>query len=215
MNDVRTFALSGAVLAGGQSRRMGQDKALLPLSPGGPALAELALERVRAVADDVSIIAPRRAGYEAFGVEVVPDDFPGAGTLGGIATALRHAGHDRCLVVACDMPFLSERVLQAMAGHPGDWDVLAPRISGESRQGTGLIVQTLHAIYGKGCLAPIESRIAAGDLRVIGFFDQVQVAFIEEEELRLIDPDLRTFYNANTPEALAEARALLAGEGAG
>ena len=208
-----TYPVSAAVLAGGLSRRMGQDKALLTLEGDNVPLIERVLERVRAVADDVTIIASDRDHYAAFGADIVPDAYPGTGTLGGIATALRAARHERCLVVPCDLPFLNARLLAEMTHRSGDWDVLAPRISGESRQGRGQIVQTLHAVYGKRCLPTIERRLEAGQLKVIGFFDDVEVAYIEEGEVRRFDPHLLTFFNANTPEAAAEAGRLLAGRG--
>jgi len=201
--------LTAAILAGGQSRRMGTDKALLPLVPGGPPLLRLVLDRVAAVADDVIVVANTRPGYDGFGVPVVPDRFPDGGTLGGIATAIGAADGAHVLVVACDMPFLDINLLRWLAGRPRDYDVLVPRLPGESRQGSGFVYQTLHAIYGPGCLAPIERRLAAGRRQVIGFFEEVRVRSIEIDEVRRFDPDLRSFFNANTPEAAEEARRLL------
>ena len=201
--------LSAAVLAGGQSRRMGTDKALLPLRPGDPPLAQVVIDRVRAVADDVIVVASDRPAYAVFGVPVSPDRFPEAGTLGGIATALAATRHAHCLVVACDMPFLDIELLRWMAEHPRTYDVLVPRLPGESRQGGGFVYQTLHAIYGKTCLPAIERRLAVGQRQVIGFFPEVNVEAVDEAAIRAIDPDLRSFFNANTPEAAAEARRLL------
>jgi molybdopterin-guanine dinucleotide biosynthesis protein A len=97
-----------------------------------------------------------------------------------------------------------------MANQPRDYDVLIPYLPGESRQGRGFIYQTLHAIYGKGCLPAIERRLAAGRKQVIGFFDDVRVRPIDEATVRTFDPELRSFFNANTPEALAAARAMAA-----
>jgi molybdenum cofactor guanylyltransferase len=204
--------LSAAVLAGGRSRRMGQDKALLPLTAGGPPMLALVLERLRQVAADVIIVSERRAGYDAFGAPVVPDDFPDAGALGGIATALRHAAHDHCLVVACDMPFLSLPLLRRLAAEPRDYGVLAPRLPGESRQGGAAVYQTLHAVYARACLDPIRAQLAEGNRQVIGFFPRVRVRTIEADEVRRFDPELRSFVNANTPAALAAARAMAAGD---
>lgn len=205
----RSVPLSAAVLAGGQSRRMGTDKALLPLRPGDPPLAEVVIERVHVVADEVFIVASDRPAYGNFGVPVVPDRFPDAGTLGGIATALGAARHPHCLVVACDMPFLDTGLLRWMANRPRTYDVLVPRLPGESRQGGGFVFQTLHAIYGKGCLPAIERLLAAERRQVIGFFADVAVQAVDEATIRGIDPDLLSFFNANTPEAAAEARRLL------
>ena len=203
--------LSAAVLAGGQSRRMGQDKALLPLDPGGPPLLRIVLDRLAAVADDRFIVATDRPAYGDFGVPVYGDDVAGAGTLAGIATALRLARHDHCLVVACDMPFLNPSLLAWMAARPRTYDALVPRLPGESKQarGAGHTWQTLHAIYVKRCLPAINRRLAEDDRKVISFFDGVRVEAVDAEQVRLLDPDLRSFFNANTPEALDSARRAL------
>ncbi len=204
--------LSAAVLAGGLSRRMGTDKALLPLRPGDPPLAQVVLSTVGAIADDRFVVASGRPEYARFGVPVVPDRYPDAGTLGGIATALTTAQHERCLVVACDMPFLSLPLLRWMAEQPGEYDVLVPRLPGQSRQGSGLVYQTLHAIYARRCLPAIEGRLAEGRLQVIGFFNDVRVRAIDLDTVRALDPELRSFFNANTPAAIEDARALLGAE---
>lgn len=201
--------LSAAVLAGGQSRRMGQNKALLPLVDGGAPMLAIVLGLLREVAADLTIVANDRASYEKFGVLIVPDKYPGSGALGGIQAALGAARQEHCLVVACDMPLLNLALLRRLAGEPRDYDVLAPFLPGESKQSRGgMVYQTLHAIYSKGCLPAIEARLALGDRRVIGFFEDVRVRTIGVEELRCWDPDLTSFFNANTPEALSEAREL-------
>lgn len=201
--------ISAAVLAGGQSRRMGRDKALLPLVEGGPPMLELVLQRLRQIADDVLVVASDREEYAAFGARVVPDAFPGSGALGGIHAALQAARHEHCLVVACDMPFLSQPLLGRMRREPRDYDVLAPVIPGESRQGKdGLVYQTLHAIYGKRALPAIEASLGQGVLQVVRFFAEVRLRTINVEELRRWDPDLHSFFNANTPGALELARDL-------
>lgn len=204
--------VSAAVLAGGQSRRMGTDKALLPLRGGDPPLLRIVLDRLELVAGDVFVVASDRPEYGRFGVPMVPDRFAGAGTLGGIATALAAAEHDRCLVVACDLPFLSVPLLRWMVDQPTDYDVLVPRLPGESRQGSGFVFQTLHAIYARACLPAIEERLAADQRQVIGFFDNVRVRTVELDAVRAFDPELRSFFNANTPEAAEAARRLLAAE---
>ena len=205
MHDRRAL-FSAAVLAGGQSTRMGRDKALLPLANGGPAMLALVLNSLEGIADDVSIVANDCEKYRAFGVRVVPDLHPGNGALGGIQTAVTQAIHERCLVVACDMPFLNPALLRRMTIEPGDYDVLVPLIPGESRQGRdGFVYQTLHAIYSKQCLQPIERRIAQGKRQVVGFFEDVRVRTLDIAEIARWDPNLQSFFNANNPETLALA----------
>ncbi len=201
--------LSAAALAGGQSRRMGTDKALLPLVAGGQPMLGVVLERLFTVADDVLVVANDQARYATLGARVVPDLHREVGALGGIQAAIAWSAHEHCLVVACDMPFLSLPLLRRMADEPRDYDVLVPLIPGQSRQrGDGLVFQTLHAIYSKRCLPFIEKRIAEGNKQVVGFFEDVRVRTLEAAEIARWDPDLRSFFNANTPEALRAAAEL-------
>ena len=198
--------LSAAVLAGGQSRRMGTDKALLPLVAGGQPMLGMVLERLSAVADDVFVVANDEARYAPLGARVVPDLRRDVGALGGIQAAITSSAHEHCLVVACDMPFLSLPLLRRMAGEPRDYDILVPLLPGESRQrGDSLVFQTLHAIYSKRCLPFIEKRIAEGNKQVVGFFEDVRVRALDLAEVRRWDPELRSFFNVNTAEALLVA----------
>lgn len=206
----KTQPISAAVLAGGQSRRMGQDKALLSLRPGDPPLAKLVLDRVSRIADEVMIVASDRPAYEGFGVPVVPDLYPGKGVLGGIASALAATRHSHCFVIACDLPFLNEELLRWMAAQPRDYDVLVPRMPGVSRQGGGFIFETLHAIYSKRCQPVVVERLARDDLQVVGFFPMVEVRSFGPEVIDRLDPAGQAFFNANSPEAAAAAVRLLA-----
>ena len=200
--------ISAAVIAGGKSSRMGTDKALLTLEPDGPPLLQLVLAAVSTVADDVMIIATDRPGYERFGGRLVADHYQGGAALGAIATALEAARHPHCLVVSCDVPFLNPALLRYLAEADPQADVVIPVIAGESRQGRGQIMQTLHAVYRDTCLVPIRERLQCDQRQVIGFFPQVKVHAVPEEIVRAYDPDLLSFFNVNTPEALEQARGL-------
>jgi len=187
-------SVSAAIMAGGKSRRMGQDKAWIELD-GEPLIKRVA-DVLGQVADEVIVVAnePR---YASLGLRVVKDRYPDGGALGGIATGVGAAAHDTVLVAACDMPFLSADVWRVLLGHAGEADVVIPRVGGE--------YETLHALYTKACLPHMARALAENRLRVIAFFDEVRVLAIEEPELRAADPDLRSFTNVNTPEELAEA----------
>ena len=188
------MSVSAAIMAGGKSKRMGQDKAWIELD-GEPLIRRVA-NVLAQVADEVIVVA-NDPKYATLGLRVVPDRFPGGGALGGIATGVSAATHDRVLVAACDMPFLSVEVWRVLLDHRYEADVVIPKIGGE--------FETLHALYTKACVASMERSLAAGKLRVISFFDEVRVQAIEERELRIADPTLRSFTNVNTPEELASA----------
>ena len=199
--------LSAAILAGGQSRRMGTDKALLRLTPDGPTLIELVVAATSAVADEVFLVA-NDDRLASLGLRTVPDAFPGAGSLGGIYSAVAGSQTPYCLVVACDMPFLSPPLLRALADTPRDYDVLAPYLEvGTNRQGGAKgVYETLHAIYARAALPTMRAQLIAEQYRIVGFFPQVRVRAVAEERVRALDPQLRSFFNVNTPERLAEAR---------
>ncbi len=188
------MSISAAIMAGGKSKRMGQDKAWIELD-GEPLIARVAAV-LGEVADEVIVVAndPR---YESLGLRVVRDRYPSGGALGGIATGVGAAAHDTVLVAACDMPFLSAGVWRVLLGHAAEADVVIPRVGGE--------YETMHAIYTKACVPHMVRSLAENQLRVISFFDKVRLLGIEEAELRAADATLRAFTNVNTPEELANA----------
>jgi len=191
--------VSGVILAGGKSRRMGgSPKALLPF--GGRPLIEHIAETLRSVLSDCLVVTNTPELYASLRLPMVGDTFPEGGSLGGIYSGLQAAPGDAALCVACDMPFLSAPLVAYLAGRAVEADVVIPEAAGD--------LQPLHAVYGKACLPAMERRLRAGQLKVVGFFDEVQVLRIPTEAVeRLADPDI-AFMNLNTPEDLARARAL-------
>lgn len=186
--------VSAAVMAGGRSRRMGRDKAWIEFE-GRPLIARV-IDVLRDVADEVLIVA-NDDRYAELGVRVVPDRFPDGGALGGIATGVGAAQHELVLVAACDMPFTTAAAWRLLVERAGGADAVVPRI--------GADYETLHALYSKRCLPAMESALAAGRMRVISFFQDVEVREVGEADLRRVDPGLRSFINVNTPEELAAA----------
>ncbi len=188
--------VTGAVLAGGASRRMGRNKAFLELR-GRPLIAHI-LERLAEVCAERIIVASDVSPYAGFGVPVVTDRFPGVGVLGGLHAGLQAASCDLMLAVGCDMPFLNPDLLRALVAWAEGYDVVALR-QGEQ-------VETLHAVYRRTCLGPMEEAIRAGQRRIISFFPHVRVRYISPEEILPLDPELRSFRNINTPEEWEAAR---------
>ncbi|MCO5175722.1 MAG: molybdenum cofactor guanylyltransferase [Thermomicrobiales bacterium] len=204
--------LSAAILTGGQSRRMGEDKALLRIN--GQAMVARAAARLASVSDDVFLVGDRPE-YHDFGLRVVGDDHPGGGALGGIATAVRQAGYDRVLVVACDMPNLSPALLRAMAALVDDAQVLIPTTAADrSDQGGALTWETTHAIYRRSCLPVFERRLQAGQRKIVDAVRELRWRSLSEDWIREYDPRLESFGNVNTPEELAGLRVDVKGNAA-
>lgn len=181
--------VSVAILAGGQSRRMGQDKAFLPV--GGRSLIERVIQRVAPLSDDVAIITNLPDRYRRLGHRLVGDVYQGKGSLGGIYTAIHAASYPHCLVVACDMPFINSDLLRYLMSLTPGFDVVVPYIK-ESPE-------TMHAIYSQGCLEPIRRRLLAGRLKIVDFFEDVRVRYVEPDDVARFDPTFRSFLNVNTP----------------
>ena len=197
----RMLEVSVAILAGGRSRRMGQDKALLPL--GGRSVIERIIDRVLPLSDDVTIITDVPDKYCHLGYPMVGDVYPGKGSLGGIYTAIHTAQYLNCVVVACDMPLLNTDLLCYLAGLAPDFDVVVPRIEG--------FPETMHAVYGKGCLEPIQQRLLADQLKIIGFFEDVRVRYVKCDEVSRFDPNFLSFININTPDDWERVRRMEGG----
>jgi len=201
--------------AGGESRRMGRSKALLPVPPAATPLiahvaqrlAALPLARRIVVANDPDL--PMQAHLPAATI-FVPDAYPGTGTLGGIATGLQQVA-DWAIVVACDLPLVSAALFARLAqlaaeqtdGADG-WDAVVPMVGGYA--------EPLHALYHRRCLPTIETRLAQGQRRVISFLGFVRTCYVSEEELRTVDPDLYSFVNATTPAEWDAALQMLTAE---
>jgi molybdopterin-guanine dinucleotide biosynthesis protein A len=205
---------SGIILAGGQSRRMGTDKALIEFD--GHPLIRRVLDVLAGLSDDVVIVTNAPERYTRFRVRLVGDVFPGKGVLGGIYSGLLAAQHPYSFVVGCDMPFLSGALLRWMAELAPGCDVLVPWLGSGAGPTTEVPAKAqdmhpLHAIYSQACLPAIERALAGGDLRAIAFFADVYVCYLPPEEIDRIDPGRRSLMNLNTPDDLILAQRLLGG----
>lgn len=202
------MALSGVILSGGRSRRMGQDKAFLEL--GGQRLIDRVADTLMRVCDDLVVVANDLDRYNSPRWRVVPDAFPDTGSLGGLYTGLTAARHRYVVAVACDMPFLNIKVLRYLGRAALGWDAAVPRLStphiiphantAERPTAKDVNLQPLHAVYHRRVAHAIRRQIAAGDLRMIGFFPQVRVRYVDSHELQSLDPLGLSSFNANTPD---------------
>jgi molybdopterin-guanine dinucleotide biosynthesis protein A len=192
--------LGSIILVGGQSRRMGRNKALLRLTPDGPTLIEQVIAAV-APLGPVLLVTNTPAAYAFLNLPMVPDTPLGQGPLAGLYSGLEAAAARYNFVLACDMPRLQPALLSHMAALPREYDVLVPRWT--APDGTEQL-ETLHAIYSKACLPAIGECLQRGRLRMIAFYPAVRVQYLDEPELRRRDPALASFRNLNTPDEIAQ-----------
>jgi molybdopterin-guanine dinucleotide biosynthesis protein A len=190
--------LTLVIQAGGESRRVGSNKALLPFL-GQPLILRI-LSRLAWIADEVLVTANQPENYRFLGLTPIPDIVPGLGALGGLYTALSTASHPYVAVVACDMPFASPELFLYELSQMRElgMDVVIPRTA----EGT----EPFHAVYrAEACLPHVREAIEAGKRRADAWFEKVNIHFLPDEEMRPYDPDQLAFVNINTLEELKQA----------
>jgi molybdopterin-guanine dinucleotide biosynthesis protein A len=193
--------LSIVIQAGGQSSRMGEDKAL-KLFLGRP-LIQRVIERLSPIADEILVTTNRPEEYAFLHMRLVADLKPGRGALGGLYTAIASAAHPFVAVVACDMPFASTKLIETARSLMIQEE--ADVVIAKSEEG----YEPLHAVYRReACLPAIESAIEADLWKVVAWFPQVKVRVLADEEIQEADPDRLAFWNVNTPEEFAKAEEL-------
>ena len=190
-------SVSAFILAGGKSTRMGTDKAFVDFE--GRTLLARALELARSVTSEVCIVGGK-AKFASF-APVVEDVFRDCGPLGGIHAALRTSTAELNLMLAVDLPFVTEAFLQYLIGKSrkaSDAAVIIPRAGGHW--------QSLCAIYRRQFAAVAENALGAGRYKIDPLFAMVPIQGIEEEELQSAGFSQEVFCNLNTPEELAAAK---------
>ena len=199
-------AVSGIVLAGGKSRRLGTDKALLEFD--GKTLLEITVERLREVTTDVLIACGRgkRPGWPTVDAKMVLDRSEDRGPLAGLEAGLRAMANEAAVVVACDMPFLNPALLVHLAGRLEGHAAVVPMIDGRHH--------ALHAVYSRRCLPSVEDLLLKGG-SVRDLLAAVDTRVVPETEVLEIDPDALSCFNLNAPEDFEKARAAWVREGLG
>ncbi|HET7833174.1 MAG TPA: molybdenum cofactor guanylyltransferase [Gallionella sp.] len=189
---------TGLILAGGDSRRMGRDKANLLLGE------QTLLLRVANVlqCSFPRVVASVRQPHSEISFPQVCDDPAFAGPLAGLAAGLASVSTPWVFAVACDMPFLTQPVIERLAGHRSGYQAVVPVVQGH--------LQPLAAFYAGSCLEVIRNQLAAGNsnsLRAV--LKELQVCYVGEAEMREADPTLRSFFDLDTPDELAEAEKVI------
>lgn len=196
----RIFSLkanvTAAILAGGSSKRMGRDKALLKI--GGLTIIERIICVISPIFKELIIVAKATEKLHYPGIKVVKDLNDFQNPIVGIYTALKAAKFSRCFVFACDMPFLNPELIRYMVSIHTGCDIIIPQdTSGE---------HPLHSIYSKRCLAAIKSRIHQKDFKVGDVLKLFKVRRLTNRILLELDPEQTALFNINTLPELILAR---------
>jgi molybdopterin-guanine dinucleotide biosynthesis protein A len=186
----------GVILAGGQSSRMGANKALLEV--GGEPLIERLARRFTRWFEQVVVVTNTPELFQFLGLPMVSDRLPGLGPLVGLEAGLTASRFEHAFFAACDMPFVSEDLVRYLLAQAPDHDIVVPRMGGE--------FEPMHAVYTRTCLPVIAANLEARRLRLLALFDAVRVRVVEEAEVRQFGDPERLFFNCNTPADLTQAR---------
>jgi molybdopterin-guanine dinucleotide biosynthesis protein A len=191
------------VLAGGKGLRLGRDKVLEVI--GDSNLLQRVVSQLSSFDSDIVIVVadgkslPRFSDYPR--LKIATDIYPGKGALGGLHAGLSASHSPYNIVVAGDMPFLNQALLQYMVQLSPGFDLVVPRV--------GNWVEPLHAVYSKGCLAPVEQLLEQGEVRVRALFELVKVRYVEADEIERFDPEHLSFFNINTEADLKTAQRMV------
>ena len=193
--------VTGVLLAGGKSRRMGEDKRFLVM--GEQTLLERGLGVLSSIFQEVLVVIAQDSPPLGVDARVVRDLVPDCGSLGGLYTGLTQAATPHIFVVACDMPFLDSAVISQFTSRRTTADIVMAKLAAR--------LHPMHALYGKGCLPAMEQMILARQLKIQEMVSHasLRVRYVTEADLLIIDPSWRSFHNVNTPADLEVARSLL------
>jgi molybdopterin-guanine dinucleotide biosynthesis protein A len=190
--------MTGIILSGGESRRMGTDKAFLKVD--GIPMVEHVLRALRSVVSHIIVVTNTPGPYASYDVEIVSDAYDKRGSLIGIYSGLLRSRDECNLIVACDMPFMNPRLLSYMAGLANAYDIVLPKV--------GELVEPLHAVYHRRLIPIMDNHIKRGQLQIKGIFEGLRMRTVTEEEIDRYDPERRSFINLNTPNEYKEATCL-------
>lgn len=186
----RISTVAGVILAGGESRRMGQNKALLEIN--GERMIETAYRCMAGLFDEVLLVTNTPDIYDFIPCRKIADLYPGKGPLAGIHAALSSCAADRAFVTACDMPGLNPALIRELSGMADAVDVIVPETPG------GL--EPLHAVYAKSGLPRMERMLRVGELSILTFIARAESRVVPLAAVATKDPDYASFRNINTPE---------------
>lgn len=193
--------IAPVILAGGKSSRMGSNKSFVTLG-GKPLLEAIADNMSNWFGSEPLLVTNTPEDYAYLRLPMTDDIYKGMGPLGGIHAALRWTSKSHIFVCGCDMPFIAKELIEYLTTLVQGYDVVMAR--------DGSLPEPLHALYSSNCLPAVEGCLVKGERRIITFFNQVRVRYIERVEAERYSPGGLAFMNINTPEDLTVARRIWA-----
>ncbi|MYE91023.1 molybdenum cofactor guanylyltransferase [Candidatus Poribacteria bacterium] len=205
--ETTNITVTGVILAGGQSRRMGRNKALMRL--GDEPLIVHVIRQMKSVTDELLLITNEPGLYTSLKLPTYTDILPDMGALGGLHAGLSYAANSTVICVGCDMPLLRPNLLSHLVTLLEDYDAVVPCVQAVDRPTP--IFQTLSAVYSKRCLSVIDEMLAVDELRVHALYDRIDARIVQPHEWQAFDPQGLSFFNINTPEDFEKADKYIGG----
>ena len=201
--------MTGVILTGGKSSRMGQEKALMPV--GGVPVFRRILDLFEKLFDEVLIVTDREGRFAGYGCREVVDLIPDCGPLGGVYTGLHYAGSSPVFAVSCDLPFVHVSAVELIMKEAAVHDIVVPDIHGR--------LHPLHATYSRRCMPYLLERIGDNRLNITGFVNEMggemggemqglSIKRVSAGEWVKEDPEFRSLFNMNTIDDWNEANEL-------
>lgn len=197
--------MTGIILTGGKSSRMGQEKTLMPV--GGVLVFRRTLDLFLELFDEVLIVTNREGRFAGCGCREVVDLIPDRGPLGGVYTGLHYAGSSPVFAVSCDLPFVHVSAIELLMKEAVAHDIVVPDIHGR--------LHPLHATYSRRCMPYLLERIRNNRLNITGFINEAQglsIKRVSAGEWVKEDPEFRSLFNMNTVKDWDEANEMAEGE---
>ncbi len=200
MSQINKEEITGIILAGGKSSRMGKDKALFDFN--GKALVSYAIEALKPLCDKLLISAnqsPER--YAPFGLPVIPDGIKEVGPMGGILTCLKHSTTQHNLVISCDTPFVGTALFVHILNEIENYQIVVPAHE-------TFLIEPLNAYYNTNIIGEMEASIQGGSYKLMDFFKKIRFKSVEiNEKLSFFNDHI--FLNINTMKDMDQAKSFI------
>ncbi len=199
------YPYTGVILAGGMNSRFsGANKAFIRV--GGRRILDRIYDLFQALFEEIVLVTNDPLAYLEWDAAITTDLFPVRSSLTGLHAGLFAATRPFAFFTACDTPFLSPDLVAAILDRVEDrFDLVVPRTSAG--------FEPLCAAYSRRCLAPAADRLSRNRFKIMEAFKRARTRTVSEKVLREADPELRSFFNINTPAHLAQAEAMLREQG--
>lgn len=184
--------LTGIILAGGKSSRMGKDKSLLNFN-NKTLITQMTdtLKKVTSI-NEIFIVSNESNKYSFSDVKEISDIYPNKGPLGGIHAGLLSANNDYAFITACDMPFVNNKLIEYIISESFGFDVTSPKINNS--------IEPLCAVYSNRCLPYVEESLEENIRCAFDFYSKVKVNYLSEDKIKAVGIPEKIFYNVNTPK---------------